>query len=340
MKIKLIVICLFSVCLGKISAQNKFIDIEAGSYFVLALKDDGTLWSWGINSQGQLGRGYVSQYDSIPQQIGADKDWVKLITGTNESMAIKKDGSMWAWGMNYDNNLGVGDEYAITFPRRFGENKKWKTACIDHSYTISIDEHGRSNCNLDLGVNPRFYDTAKYNIKEIQALSGGLSFTDTSGMLYYIPDEYGYGAAVFGKVQAFDNYGGRCVYVDQNNAVYERDTLDCEGEYKVVHRKVMENVKVKKLISKLHGKYLLEEDGKLWYWGCNNFGFSGLGHNKVVHEPSQIAPEIHWVDITFIASDMPLLLSEDGGIYLINSHQFSIPGVFRMKQCLVPCLLD
>jgi hypothetical protein len=254
-------------------------------------------------------------------------------------MAIKKDGSMWAWGMNYENSLGLGDEYAITFPRQFGENKKWKTVCIDHSYTIAVDDNGKSNCSLDFGANPRFYDTGKYIIEGIQALEGGLAFNDTSGMFYYIPDENGYGAAPFGKVKAFDDYNGRCAFVDQNNVLYERDTLDCEGEYRVVHRKVMDNVKVKKLISKAHGKYLLEEDGKLWYWGCNSYGYSGLGHTNNIEIPVRVAPHIEWVDIAFIASDLPLLLSKEGHIYLITSRLFTIEGVFTKKICPQPCII-
>ncbi len=320
-------------------AQNKIVDIEAGDYFILALKDDGTIWSWGINSQGQLGRGYISKYDSIPQQIGADRDWVKIFANGNRSIAIKKDSSIWAWGMNSNSELGVGDEYAITFPRRFGEHKKWKTVCMDHSIFIVVDANGSALCNLGWGRNSGYYETTRYSIEEINSRYGGLSFRDTSGMFYFIPDVDGYGAAPFGKVKAFDDYNGRCAFVDQNNDVYAHDTLDCEGEYHVVHRKVMENVRVKKLNSKLDGKYLLEEDGKLWYWGCNRFGYSGLGYKKVVEIPIRIAPHIKWVDIAFLAADIPLLLSDEGHLYIITANQFTIEGIFTKKQCPQPCII-
>ena len=42
----------------------------------------------GYQFTGQLGRGYISQYDSIPQQIGADRDWVKIFANGNRSIAI------------------------------------------------------------------------------------------------------------------------------------------------------------------------------------------------------------------------------------------------------------
>jgi len=47
--------------------ENRVIEISAGAYHTVALKEDGTVWSWGLNLYGQLGDGTV-MYTSKPVQ--------------------------------------------------------------------------------------------------------------------------------------------------------------------------------------------------------------------------------------------------------------------------------
>ena len=81
--------------------------IATGEYHSLSLKSDGTLWSWGRNSEGQLGDGTVTQRNS-PLQIGAGNNWTSVSAGAYHTMALKSDGSLWAWGSNSANQLGDG----------------------------------------------------------------------------------------------------------------------------------------------------------------------------------------------------------------------------------------
>ena len=77
----------------------------------IASKTDGTLWSWGRNGNGQLGLNAASPAQkSSPTQIGTETTW----TGTKETMSggryvfggIKTDGTLWMWGTNDHGNLG------------------------------------------------------------------------------------------------------------------------------------------------------------------------------------------------------------------------------------------
>jgi len=61
------------------------------------IRKDGSLWAWGINSNGQLGDGTTIDRDA-PVQIGTDMDWVDIALGDNRTVAIKADGSVWSWG--------------------------------------------------------------------------------------------------------------------------------------------------------------------------------------------------------------------------------------------------
>jgi alpha-tubulin suppressor-like RCC1 family protein len=77
-----------------------------GSYHSLALKNDGTVWTWGDNFYGQLGDG-TSIEKSIPTQLASLTNVTSIGTGERHSFAVRIDGGLWAWGWNGNGQLGV-----------------------------------------------------------------------------------------------------------------------------------------------------------------------------------------------------------------------------------------
>ena len=61
------------------------------------IKDDGSLWARGNNSNGRLGDGTTIYRDTFVQ-IGTDTDWISVVTSGSRTVAIKTDGSVWSWG--------------------------------------------------------------------------------------------------------------------------------------------------------------------------------------------------------------------------------------------------
>jgi alpha-tubulin suppressor-like RCC1 family protein len=92
--------------------------------FSLAIKQDGTLWSWGRNDFGQLGLG---NYDdkNIPTQIGTASDWAYVSAGGRQSYAIKQDGTLWSWGDNFYGQLGTGNLTYYNVPTQIGTDINW-----------------------------------------------------------------------------------------------------------------------------------------------------------------------------------------------------------------------
>ena len=76
-----------------------------GNYSPLCVKSDGTLWSWGYNSQGQLGQNNKPMYSSPVQIPGTT--WSKVGARANTVFGIKTDGTAWAWGQNNYGMLGA-----------------------------------------------------------------------------------------------------------------------------------------------------------------------------------------------------------------------------------------
>jgi alpha-tubulin suppressor-like RCC1 family protein len=91
---------------------------------VLAIKTNGTLWSWGRNDNGQLGTNDLT-YKSSPTQVGSGTTWSEISSGWQFSGAIKTDGTLWTWGRNNLGQLGgFGGSY-VTSPVQVGVNTTW-----------------------------------------------------------------------------------------------------------------------------------------------------------------------------------------------------------------------
>ncbi|MFH1230569.1 MAG: hypothetical protein V1709_03640 [Planctomycetota bacterium] len=128
--------------------------IVCGAYNTIALKTDGTLWAWGNNNDGQLGDGtsgyykvvkmrevgcmgrgygygstddltYVNEYNYIPTKIGTDTNWSAVSLSASHTIALKTDGTLWAWGMNFSGELGDGTRTQRLIPTKIGIDTNW-----------------------------------------------------------------------------------------------------------------------------------------------------------------------------------------------------------------------
>ena len=106
--------------------------------WAVAIKDNGTIWSWGYGNFGQLGNNYsfgtpTSLYrQSSPIQIGTATDWDQVSGGVNQPLAIKTTGQLWAWGYNNDGELGLNDTPHRSSPCQVGTDTTWSQ--ITNSY--------------------------------------------------------------------------------------------------------------------------------------------------------------------------------------------------------------
>jgi alpha-tubulin suppressor-like RCC1 family protein len=130
----------------QVGADTNWQTVTAGTDHVLAIKTDGTLWAWGANNNGQLGRGDTVTPQTSPIQIGSDT-WRAIAAGSQFSLAIKTDGTLWAWGYNGSGQLGRGDTVTPQLtPVQIGadtwsavEASRYGTATFSHGLGIKTD---------------------------------------------------------------------------------------------------------------------------------------------------------------------------------------------------------
>jgi len=97
---------------------------DAARDAIFAFKTDGTLWSWGINGNGNLGHNNKTTYSSPKQVTGTT--WNTIRTCNYATLGIKNDGTLWSWGANYAGKLGHNDDNKRSSPVQVGSATGWQ----------------------------------------------------------------------------------------------------------------------------------------------------------------------------------------------------------------------
>ncbi|MFE5321461.1 fibronectin type III domain-containing protein [Paenibacillus sp. NPDC056579] len=92
------------------------IDIATGWDHSIALKQDGSVWSWGMSFVGALGTGITIDTKVTPTQITGLSDMIAVASGDDHGLALKRDGTVWSWGYNNYGELGNGTNTTSTTP--------------------------------------------------------------------------------------------------------------------------------------------------------------------------------------------------------------------------------
>ena len=114
--------------------------IVAGDSHVLAMRKDGSLWTWGYNYYGQLGDGTTTnKYAPISIETGTTYLEIVAAKGGYHSAALRSDGTLMAWGYNYDGELGDGTTTGRTAPVAIGGPSNWVAGAAGQYYSLALN---------------------------------------------------------------------------------------------------------------------------------------------------------------------------------------------------------
>jgi len=115
--------------------------VAAGAGFGVALKADGTAWTWGLNEQGQLGDG-TSSNKQVPQQVPNLPAITQISSGIGHVLALASDGTVWAWGANDKGQVGVEWSHAVTSPTKVSELSGITQVSAGNEFSLAVGPNG------------------------------------------------------------------------------------------------------------------------------------------------------------------------------------------------------
>src|SRR6185369_13551775 len=152
---------------------NHIINISAGFLYTLALKDDGTVWAWGANWYGQLGNGTnINQYTTSPNMVIGLTGVTAIAAGYAHAVALKNDGTVWAWGLNSFSPDALGDGTPVQVTGLTGV-----TAVAAHRHNVALKDDGTvwtwgSNEYGELGLGDSGWSTSRTTPNQVPNLTG------------------------------------------------------------------------------------------------------------------------------------------------------------------------
>jgi len=245
--------------------------IMGGETHNMALKFDGTLWSWGYNFVGELGDGTTNDA-ATPVQVGLNSvppltSVTKLGGRTYFSLAVKSDGSIWAWGMNGAGQMGNGTTGAnvltpvLVSNSQPGQavNNPLQVSC-GYTYGVALLTNGMvwawgSGPHGELGAGTNTQNLIPIQVpgvSNVTAISAGWKHTlalESNGTVW------AWGLNSHGEL-------GDGTAINRSNAVQVLNlsniVMVSGGDYNSI---------------------ALRSDGTVWKWGLNDVGELGLGTN-------------------------------------------------------------
>ena len=267
--------------------------VAAGFALAIAVKTDGTLWSWGNNAIGQLGDGASANKSSPSTTIGGGTNWSQVSANMSSPAAVKTDGTLWAWGNNANGQLGNNTTTNSSSPgTTIGGGTTWAQVACGYYHTVATKTDGTvwgfgDNTYGQLGnntttttlspvsitVGATAWSTVTGTISAGQYHSGGIK---TDGTLWtWGRNKYGALGVGFYNISSVNSpisiaYGG----ATWNTASYA--------------------------ISVNNGQVgAIKTDGTLWMWGWNPTGQLGDGTTSNRSSPVQTAGTgSNWVRIS------------------------------------------
>ena len=210
---------------------DHIVAIEAGDYYTMALRSDGTVYVWGKNDMAQLGRGTVASGNAkttksdrldryVPTKVAGLSGVVDLAAGHSHLLALTNEGKVYAWGQTY-----VYQDYPCG--------------------TVYADSRNWSNCSDKDGNNeyfPHYYyenhstpvEVVLGDVGEVVSVSAG----NNSGYALVVDEAngtsgvYTWGGKFLGSradgANAAGNYGSGGTVVDRWSSE-ARDTVPADG---------------------------------------------------------------------------------------------------------------
>jgi len=302
--------------------------VAMGDTFTMLIKPDGSLFAWGSNLYGQLGLGSSVYTRTRPSRVGTANDWAHVATGAEHTLALKDDGSLWAWGNNLDGRLGLGDTALRSDPTRVGVGSDWTAIAAGLRSSFALKSDGTLWA----------WGVGAY---------GRLGLGDTDHRL--VPTQVG----IETDWAMVDGGGQHTVAVKSDGTLWAwgRNNMGQLGQPWVAPgilapdsltpEQVGSGTDWKTVSCSSDDNRAMKTDGTLWAWGYNSYGQLGQGDQVTRPEPTVVGGL--W-SLLACGDDSNLATKADGTLWAWGDNSYGQLGqgdrVFRTSPTKVGTYSD
>ncbi|MFI0434724.1 MAG: hypothetical protein ACH350_03215 [Parachlamydiaceae bacterium] len=260
------------------------ISIAAGCFHSLELRSDGNVWAWGNNSYGQLGNGNNTNFNYPVQVIGGLKDVTSISAGSYHSMALKKDGTVWTWGLNNKGQLGIGSTSNANTPTQIVNFQNIIAIAGGGEFSLALDKDGNvwawgDNSLGQVGVNVNNVKSTYSTPQKVLNLSGVI-------------------AIAAGQYHALALKNDGKVYAWGANGSGQLGNNSTTNQYQPVATNLLTSIKA--IAAGSEHSLALKSDEKVYAWGNN---FSGqLGNGNTTNQWQPVLVQGGLSNVAFIAA--------------------------------------
>jgi alpha-tubulin suppressor-like RCC1 family protein len=121
--------------------------IRSGCSFSMALDTAGHVWTWGLNTRGELGTGNDADFAATPHKVTLPRGTVVKAIGAGEAfgVALTRSGKLFSWGNDIDGQLGDGHRTPSAVPVPVHLASGTKIAAVsaggDHALAVTTTGH-------------------------------------------------------------------------------------------------------------------------------------------------------------------------------------------------------
>jgi alpha-tubulin suppressor-like RCC1 family protein len=301
-------------CWKEVSAQNNHI---------VALKTDGTLWTWGSNNAGQLGDNTTIN-KNVPTQIGTANNWKSVSAGEEFSAAIKSDGTLWTWGNNAQGELGNGTTVNKLIPTQVGTATNWAFISAGAQHIIAKKTDGT------LWI---------WGALSIHLDGDGEPIVDASST---IPTEIGTGFNwTTSQVSAggFHNLALKpdgSLWAWGNNLFYQLGNGNTTSSNTITQ--IGTDVDWQSVATGTGTSFAIKTSGKLYGWGFNDDGRVGDGTTIHKSSPTQVGTDTNWKSVEG-GNTQTIGLKTNGDVYAWGDNSSGQLGDATNINRIVPTFI-
>ncbi|MBC3833203.1 hypothetical protein H8K33_16965 [Undibacterium amnicola] len=163
----------FSAIPVRVIGLSAVTQVQTGEGHSVALHNDGHLWAWGSNAQGQLGMSQVMA-TSVPMKLTAIDSVKAVAAGQNHTVALKSNGSLWGWGKTATSYANLPQSINITDVKSLAAGTDF-TLALKHDGTVwawGVNESGQlGNQSFENSSSP----VQVVGLAQVKAISAGFS---------------------------------------------------------------------------------------------------------------------------------------------------------------------